>query len=489
MKKTVLKFIFLGFFCFIYVTNVSALTLSKTIKNGDYIRYIPNSVDYILDQNLTGNDMSQNIQDSIDPSELTLWRVININDDGAIEAISTGVTSKKISFSGIDGYRNFVGVLNSIARQYETEGVTIGSRCFGYNGQTEYINDMTYLLKTTPPGETTSSDTSDLMEKRGLGDIYYEKDEKLVKNVFGTLNCYNDVGEKMDYWYASRYYQKFWGDNDWKFYGRSTDSNKNNLLYYYSYNFSKMVNSHYFRPIIIFDPSLNVEGIGTVDNPYEIVKYYNINKNVSSNGTYNVSKNKAMQGENIQITLNPDNGYELDKIIVQNEKTNDYINVVNNNFIMPDSNVFVTVIFKKIINSSNLYNIKKNVSVNGIYNISKNKAMQGENIQITLNPDDGYELDKIIVQNEKTNDYINVVNNNFIMPDSNVIITVIFKKKNNYQVLSNNDRNFKIIKENFTNLPQTGDNIDLFCSLFIISSIGILLLILYFKKICFMGVE
>ena len=36
----------------------------------------------------------------------------------------------------------YVGTLNKIAKGFETEGITSGSRYMGYNGQTEFITQL-----------------------------------------------------------------------------------------------------------------------------------------------------------------------------------------------------------------------------------------------------------------------------------------------------------------------------------------------------------
>ena len=71
---------------------------------------------------------------TINPSELDLWRVIKKNEDGSIEVISENTSNEEIHFYGKTGYINYIGVLNEIARAYKNE---VGSRYMGYNGQTE----------------------------------------------------------------------------------------------------------------------------------------------------------------------------------------------------------------------------------------------------------------------------------------------------------------------------------------------------------------
>ena len=57
--------------------NVMTKGLSSRVKPGDYVSYTPSSTSYTTDKSKTGYSSSQ----TINPSELNLWRVLNINDD------------------------------------------------------------------------------------------------------------------------------------------------------------------------------------------------------------------------------------------------------------------------------------------------------------------------------------------------------------------------------------------------------------------------
>ena len=187
-------------------------------KLGDYVKMTPTSKSYTVTTAMTGFPSNQ----MINPSELNLWRVININSDGTMDLVSEYVSSTKVYFQGKTGYQNFISSLNQIASQYTNSKYTTASHHMGYNGQTGTITDTSALDSTTAPWTSiTSSSTSLSDEAKGAGDMGYEKDFNLVQSVLGTAVA-NKVGTTTaaSYWLASRYF--IYGfSTDWYFYGRS----------------------------------------------------------------------------------------------------------------------------------------------------------------------------------------------------------------------------------------------------------------------------
>ena len=121
---------------------------------------------------------------TINPKELTVWRIIKINVDGSIEMVSENVSSTAIDFYGEYGYEYFVEVLNKLAKGYENSAYTIGSRHMGYNGQ------------------STSMGTPSATE-----DNLYQADTGLVNAALGTLTAKIPSGSSSkDYFIASRKY-------------------------------------------------------------------------------------------------------------------------------------------------------------------------------------------------------------------------------------------------------------------------------------------
>ena len=255
----------------------SCYTKKSTLSLGDYISYTPSKTSYTTDTAYTGYTSTQ----TINPSELNLWRVLSINGDGTVDLISENVSSVAVFFRGQTGYQNLVGYLNVLASQYETPGITVGSRHFGYNGQTEFITDTTYFVNPAPWTCTTNGASGnctpdpDDYEAYGGGDTLYTTDYDLVNTVLGTRVA-KEVGTSTatDYWMASRYYNLS-SATYYRWSGRyvaASGSNSNNYLYYWSSgSFYTRNDRDAIRPIVTLASTLSYSGVGNKDYPMEIV--------------------------------------------------------------------------------------------------------------------------------------------------------------------------------------------------------------------------
>ena len=155
---------------------------------GKYVTMTPTATSYTLPNSLSGctGISSTCIQNTINPSELNLWRVIKVNSDGTVEMVSDKVSSTNVFFRGSAGYRNLVGGLNTIAAQY-TDGKHVQStRHMGYSNQTEKC--------TTLSSSACGTDTG------------YQTDTDLVKSAVGDLVASSSSGSVQGYFLASRYY-------------------------------------------------------------------------------------------------------------------------------------------------------------------------------------------------------------------------------------------------------------------------------------------
>ncbi len=156
------------------------------VKVGDFISMTPTSTSYTPPGELTGcmNDANCT-QNTLNPSELNLWRVIKKNDDGTVEMVSQYSSSKVVYFRGRRGYLNFVGGLNEVAAQYRNSAYVIKTRHMGYSNQIEYCNEFS---------ETSCPDDSG-----------YETDVYLVNIATGSFGAKMVGGPSSSYhWLASR---------------------------------------------------------------------------------------------------------------------------------------------------------------------------------------------------------------------------------------------------------------------------------------------
>ena len=239
-------------------------------KLGDYVRMTPISTNYTITTAMTGYDSNQ----TINPSELNLWRVISLNVDGTMDLVSEYTSSTDVYFKGKTGYQNLVSSLNQIASQYTNSKYTTASRHMGYNGQTGTITDTSALDSTTAPWTSSTSETTSASdEAKGAGDIGYEKDYDLVNKALGTTVANKaETTTTVSYWLASRNF-RYRSSANWDFNSRNvnTSGSLKNNSYLYAYLRGSSNTSHYSyatRPIITLKSGLTPSGSGTGEDPY-----------------------------------------------------------------------------------------------------------------------------------------------------------------------------------------------------------------------------
>ena len=149
---------------------------------------------------------------------------------------------------------------------------------------------------------------------------------------------------------------------------------------------------------------------------------YSITCEASSNGAVTADKASTYAGDTVALTIAPAEGYELDALTVTYGE-NQTVEVTNNQFTMPDADVTVTATFKLIE-----YTVTVAESANGSVAASAATAHVGEEITLTVKPDEGYELNTLTVTYGE-NGTVTVEDNKFTMPASNVTVTATFKTK------------------------------------------------------------
>ena len=262
-----------------------------SFKLGDYFSLTPTLNSFTIKANTTGYTSDQ----TINPSELTLWRVIDIHSDGSVDAVSEYVSSTDIYFRGTTGFANLVGGLQTIAASYAKEGYTIDTRMMGYGGQTATIQDTGAFdgtINRAPSITTTERPTSGIgQEYNGgvLGDTLYLKDYQLVSNVYiSDTTVYGSTGLKAykvnatstagDYWLSSRAFYSSYGSYDayFGFCGRHISANGslsilNGYVRIFNTSWSDYNGINALRPIITLKSGVTLSGgSGTKASPYTI---------------------------------------------------------------------------------------------------------------------------------------------------------------------------------------------------------------------------
>lgn len=154
------------------------------------------------------------------------------------------------------------------------------------------------------------------------------------------------------------------------------------------------------------------------------------------NGSVEVNKTVAVPGDEITVTISPNQYYLIDSVIIKDSENNiiqTTQNQTNQNkykFIMPEKNVSVLVNLRYVAHSVTISSVQ-----NGNVVSNKDVAVEGETITLTLSPNNLYAVESISVKGAN-NSQINVTANQnngniyfFTMPDQNVIVYVTFANR------------------------------------------------------------
>lgn len=152
--------------------------------------------------------------------------------------------------------------------------------------------------------------------------------------------------------------------------------------------------------------------------PDSAVETYRITVDGMVNGTVTADKQSAAPGENVTVTVTPDEGYRL----VEGSLKGNGTPIENNRFVMPEEDVVITAEFERIPAAT--YQITIGNTVNGRITADKQSAAAGETVTVTATPDKGYRL---VEGTLKANDTV-VENSRFVMPAGDVVITAEFEK-------------------------------------------------------------
>jgi len=152
-------------------------------------------------------------------------------------------------------------------------------------------------------------------------------------------------------------------------------------------------------------------------------KTYSLTITPSQNGSVSAAKKSEIEEkESLTLTINPDNGYELEQLMVDNNNVT--TSVVNNKYplTMPNHNVTVSAKFK-----AKTYNITHKDPENGTISV-KDKAQYGEDVEVTVIPKDGFKTTSVTM-NGQTLTADNDGKYKFKMPADNANISASFTRK------------------------------------------------------------
>ena len=154
----------------------------------------------------------------------------------------------------------------------------------------------------------------------------------------------------------------------------------------------------------------------------DLVSSYNLNITNGANGKVTASKTTEInQGENVTLTITPNNGYQLEKLTVAGVDVTSKVADGKYSFSMPESNVAVSATFKE-----KLYSVWTQTVDHGSISASPNRDIKaGNKVTITANPETGYKLEKITYFDNNRQEQTLTLdqNNQFTMPAYSVALT------------------------------------------------------------------
>ncbi len=148
-------------------------------------------------------------------------------------------------------------------------------------------------------------------------------------------------------------------------------------------------------------------------------------------GSVTASPTSAGSGQDVTLTVTPNTGYRLGSVSVNDETSGNAVEVTgegqNLTFSMPTANVTVNASFVKE------YAVKQADGIeNGTLRISLTTAVEFDNVTITVEPDEGYQLTEGSL---KVNDGAVTVSTGsganeytFVMPEGDATVTAAFEK-------------------------------------------------------------
>ena len=141
-------------------------------------------------------------------------------------------------------------------------------------------------------------------------------------------------------------------------------------------------------------------------------------------GRIEAKEKEAFNGQRVTLTAQPDEDYALSQyVVVRADNQQVKVDVSGNSFIMPKFNVLVTAEFKQ----AHKIEIEKNIK-HGTVRSDKTKAVEGQQVVLTGQGEDGYMVDKFIVyKTGSRNDTVPVNDTVFQMPDFDVTVTGTFR--------------------------------------------------------------
>ena len=156
-------------------------------------------------------------------------------------------------------------------------------------------------------------------------------------------------------------------------------------------------------------------------------KEYTVEVEASGHGSVSADVTKGVSGAEINLTITPDEGYEVDQIIV----VRGGITVTGNKFNIGTADVKIKVTFKAVVPST--YTIIVEDDGHGTASADPTSATPGATVNLTATPKDGYAFKEW----EIARGLESITGNSFTMPSNEVKVKAIFERVYNITLQTN----------------------------------------------------
>ena len=201
----------------------------------------------------------------------------------------------------------------------------------------------------------------------------------------------------------------------------SLDQNAENNTEYTIHNLMTYKPDENAQAVNLDTMPLKTKKVVTAPTQYDVL----INGNIL-HGSVTAQNNKLAQGEIVNLTVKPDDGYVLDRLYYADEISTEEHTINGNSFEMPASNVMIYATFKPAQGTA--YNIKAIQPQEGGTVTVPTSAKAGDEVTLTATPKEGYVLDKFTVTKDADGSELQVTDGKFTMPAGNVTVTATFKQ-------------------------------------------------------------
>lgn len=153
-----------------------------------------------------------------------------------------------------------------------------------------------------------------------------------------------------------------------------------------------------------------------------------IEKNIK-NGTVRADKTKAIEGQQVVLKGEGEDGFIVDKFIVyKTGSRNDTVHVNDTMFQMPDFDVTVTATFRTALK------VRIDSVSNGVIKVTDSIAKPGQNIGVIVKPDKGFQLGdlRVVSENDATESAPISDDNIFQMINTDVRVKASFVEATDY---------------------------------------------------------